>query len=442
MKRIFSFLLPAILLALTAGAQERCGFTNLLNGLSPAQRASWEASYAAHVQEVLAREESGQVSKTAGTAPVPVVFHFLLTAAQKAQLGGDTGIIARVNRQLSVLNDDFNALNADQTSIPAGFKPLFGNVGIRFGLAGATSGNTISHGIEVRTLTSAAAYDQTTGFADAKRTAEGGLDAWDPTKYLNVWVFRNDAGILGLAIPIRFVGSGFSGTNRTLTAGDMGVTLHYGVVGRRNDFTEFYLTGNDRGRTMTHEVGHFFNMRHIWGDSQGCSPDDGISDTPPQDDNTYCTSGCPTFPTYDACSPSGNGIMFMNYMDYVDDRAMMMFSKIQASVMAAEVAANGLLVNLTNNPSLAIADAVSLPAGENGLRLFPNPATTQVFVQSATGTKITGFTISDAVGREVYRAAELSGNQNTVSLAGMARGFYLVRATVNGQPFTGRLVLQ
>ena len=441
MKRLFLLLLPALFFCTKAAAQQRrCGYDLLTEGMSPDQRSAFNAQYAAQVKAALAQAAAGTAGKTTGSAPVPVVFHYLVTDAEKVQLRGDTGIMGRVMRQIEVLNEDFNALNANQIDIPAPFKFRFGNAGIRFGLAGATSAYTIAKGIEVRTISSSGGYDFTTGFADAKRFSEGGLDSWDADKYLNVWVFNTGNQLLGLAIPKGFIGSSFSGSSHVFTKEDVGVTVHYRALGRRQSAFDSYIANNDLGRTLTHEVGHFFNLQHIWGNTNGsCSIDDGIADTPPQFEATYCSSGCPVFPLYDACSPTGNGIMFMNYMDYADDRALNMFTQNQVAVMKSLIAPGGLLVGLTDNPSLSVADAGAVKS-QNLLRLFPNPATTQLFVESPAGGKITSFTLSDVTGREVFQAAQLP--QNTVSLLGMARGLYFVRATVAGQLFTGKVVLQ
>ena len=95
------------------------------------------------------------------------------------------------------------------------------------------------------------------------------------------------------------------------------------------------------GRTVTHEVGHWLNLDHVWGNG-GCGSDDQVEDTPVQDD---ASSGCPTFPLTDNCTSSGSGVMFMNYMDYVDDNCMNMFSQGQATRMMAAINASrsGLL---------------------------------------------------------------------------------------------------
>ena len=88
----------------------------------------------------------------------------------------------------------------------------------------------------------------------------------------------------------------------------------------------------DKGRTTTHEVGHWLNLFHIWGDDgTGCQGSDHCPDTPNQGSENY---GEPTFP-HVSCHNGPNGDLFMDYMDYVDDKAMFMFTTGQATRMNA-----------------------------------------------------------------------------------------------------------
>jgi hypothetical protein len=88
------------------------------------------------------------------------------------------------------------------------------------------------------------------------------------------------------------------------------------------------------GRTTTHEVGHWLNLRHIWGDTMGCGGGDRVADTPNAAGPNF---GKPTFP-HVTCNNGPNGDMFVNYMDYVDDAAMFMFTAGQAGRMNATLA--------------------------------------------------------------------------------------------------------
>lgn len=235
---------------------------------------------------------------------IPVVVHVLWHAAQENVSD------AQIASQIAVLNADYAATNVDRANIPAVWAGLSVDSGIQFALANRDPQGNIHSGI-TRTKVGAASFasDNT-----MKRAATGGADAWPADQYLNIWVC-NLKSILGYA---QFPG-GPPDTD--------GI-----VIGHRY----FGTTGTaaapfNRGRTTTHEVGHWLNLRHIWGDTEDCSGSDFISDTPPQRLPNY---NVPVFPTL-SCTNGPNGDMFMNYMDYVDDEAMVMFTSGQVARMRA-----------------------------------------------------------------------------------------------------------
>ncbi|MEO8533317.1 MAG: M43 family zinc metalloprotease, partial [Flavobacterium sp.] len=146
-----------------------------------------------------------------------------------------------------------------------------------------------------------------------KKTAQGGLAPTSPTTKLNLWSCAIGGGILGYA---QFPGGASS------TDGVVIDSKYFGLSGSAN--APFNL-----GRTGTHEVGHWMNLRHIWGDATCGS--DLVSDTPTHNEENY---GVPAYPHYSTCS--GTPVeMTMNYMDYTDDNAMYMFSTGQKNRMAA-----------------------------------------------------------------------------------------------------------
>ena len=159
----------------------------------------------------------------------------------------------------------------------------------------------------------------TTAFSDddsVKSAATGGADAWPSDKYLNIWVCPLGGGLLGYA---QFPGGP--------AATDGVVILHSAFGTSGTAAAPFNL-----GRTATHEIGHWLNLRHIWGDDgTGCSGSDFVADTPNQGGPNY---GVPTFPKV-SCGNGPNGDMFMNFMDYVDDSAMIMFTAGQVTRMQA-----------------------------------------------------------------------------------------------------------
>ena len=235
-----------------------------------------------------------------GKVVIPVVVNVLYrTAAENISA-------AQIQSQIDVLNQDFNATNADFGSVPAMFSGVAANVGISFELASI-----------IRKSTSKTSW----GTNDAmKKTKRGGLDPTAPATNLNLWVCTIGGGILGYA---QFPG-GASATD--------GVVIDSKYCGLSGSANYPY----NLGRTATHEVGHWMNLRHIWGDAN-CG-NDLVSDTPTHDSANF---GVPTYPHYSTCT--GNPVeMTMNYMDYTDDRGMYMFSNGQKSRMAALFVSGGV----------------------------------------------------------------------------------------------------
>jgi hypothetical protein len=208
---------------------------------------------------------------------------------------------AQIKSQIGVLNRDFRATNPDKAKVPSPWKGLVSDSRVRFELVRIT-----------RTKTTRASF----GFDDSvKRASTGGIGPIKPKKYLNIWVCALGGGLLGYA---QFPG-GPSGTD--------GVVINYRAFGTMGTAQAPF----NKGRTATHEVGHYLNLRHIWGDTDDCSGSDLVADTPNCAGPNY---GTPSFPTV-TCNNGPNGDMFMNYMDYVDDAAMYMFTTQQAVRMRA-----------------------------------------------------------------------------------------------------------
>ncbi len=148
-----------------------------------------------------------------------------------------------------------------------------------------------------------------------KQASKGGSTAWPPDAYLNIWVCTLGGGLLGYA---QFPGG------PKATDGVVVLNSAFGTEG-------IAAAPFDKGRTLTHEIGHWLNLRHIWGDTLDCSGGDRVPDTPNCEGPNI---GKPTFPVI-TCSNAPHGDMFMNYMDYVDDAAMFMFTAGQVSRMSA-----------------------------------------------------------------------------------------------------------
>ncbi len=219
--------------------------------------------------------------------------------------------LAQIRSQIAALNKDFRSTNADVSHVPAPWRGIVADPKIKFRLATKDSHGHKTSGI-VRVKTARASF----GSGDAvKRAARGGSTAWPSDKYLNIWVCSLGGGLLGYAQ--------FPGGPKT-TDGVVILNTAFGTEGT-------VAAPFNRGRTLTHEIGHWLNLRHIWGDTLDCSGGDRVADTPNSAGPNY---GTPTFPQV-TCRNGPHGDMFMNYMDYVDDEAMVMFTAGQVARMSA-----------------------------------------------------------------------------------------------------------
>jgi len=301
---------------------------------------------------VEASAKSSSVQQTIDT--IPVVVHIIL--ANPAMV---TDAICQ--SQIDVLNDDFKGLNADSSRIPAAFKSLFGKGNLHFALAKTDPDGLPTNGIVRKS--SNQNFSVSTE-ANAKYSNRGGLDGWDPERYFNVWVVKFNDGTLGISV--------FPGDPSPLA--EHGYLCDYRCWGKNTSygFTEYNL-----GRTATHEIGHFFNLFHIWGDDNGsCAGSDFYGttlwdDTPNQSDATY---GNPdTFGVgkvvFDNCSKTGAGIMYQNYMDYSSDSALVMFTKGQWKRINQALTGSPDRVNLvkstTYNPPPSFSFNAGIPSVKN-----------------------------------------------------------------------------
>ncbi len=212
--------------------------------------------------------------------------------------------LSQIKSQIDILNADYSGTNKDISQVPSYFVPVkAGDVHVRFKL------DTV-----IRVLSKKTSFGTNDG---VKKIAGGGITPTDPETKLNMWTCNLSNGILGYA---QFPG-GKPATD--------GVVILYNAFGITNLFPY------NLGRTATHEVGHWLNLRHIWGDAQ--FGDDFVGDTPL---HTGANFGCPASGARSSCSGSPV-MMTMNYMDYTDHLCMYMFSAGQKSRMNATFVAGG-----------------------------------------------------------------------------------------------------
>lgn len=231
-----------------------------------------------------------------GIITIPVVFHIIWNTSTENISD------AQIQSQLDILNEDFRRMNQDANDTWS----QAADTEIEFCLASLDPNGASTTGI-TRTFTSSSSFSANDNM---KFDASGGHDAWPAGDYLNFWVCDLSGGLLGYA---QFPG----GPDNT-----DGVVCDYQYVGNIGTATAPF----DLGRTATHEVGHWLNLRHIWGDG-GCNVDDFVSDTPTSDAPNY---GCATGHT--SCNTTD---MVENYMDYSDDGCMNLYTNGQRDRMRA-----------------------------------------------------------------------------------------------------------
>jgi hypothetical protein len=257
-------------------------------------------------QQIRRSIESGHAQRiTRQLITIPVVVHVVY------KTNPENISDAQVKSQIDALNRDYGLTNADRSSVPDPWQGLVTSPNIQFALATKDPSGKKTTGI---TRTQTTRDDFGTGDS-VKSKAGGGHPAWPSTRYLNLWVCKLSGGLLGYA---QFPGG---------PAKTDGVVITYTAFGTNGTAAAPF----NLGRTATHEVGHWLNLHHIWGDRNDCGGTDFVTDTPNAQLPNY---GKPTFPHL-SCNNGPNGDMFMNYMDYVDDSAMVMFTAAQVARMNA-----------------------------------------------------------------------------------------------------------
>ena len=310
---------------------KKCG-TEIVHQIRLLNEPGYAESYAKlqqFVKEFEINHPNGYSPKAVIT--IPVVFHIVLSPAENASFP-DTRCIENI----ATLNADFAGLNTHQMG--AFSSTLKANCEIQFCLATVSPTGSATNGIERINYTGA---QWNVGNNNLKLSSAGGLDAWNPTQYLNIWICNLEDGQVNYSV------------------NPASLNNFYGLV---NDYEYTGTTGAsapyDLGGTVTHGIGHCFNLPHIWGDAGSCIIDDGFGDTPTQFDAIY---GAPTGVLFDACQPTSPGIMYMNFMDYTDDLVYSNFTPNQKTAMLALFSPGGILEPLTTSNKCTIpqnADSV------------------------------------------------------------------------------------
>jgi PKD repeat protein len=251
-----------------------------------------------------------------GQYVVPVVFHIIHNN------GPENVSDEQVYDAMRVLNEDFNRQNQDWDNVNPAFLDLVADVGIEFRLAQKDPQGNCTKGI-TRTVSS---------LTDAGDQAMKNLIQWPRNRYMNVWICAYADGAAGYTFR--------PGSVSSFPSGDGIVVQHtyLGTIG----------TGSpSRSRTLTHEVGHWINLAHTWGNSNepgvtiNCSDDDGVADTPNTIGWTSCNVGGAS------CGSALDNVE--NYMEY--SYCSKMFTNGQSTRMLAALVSSVAQRNQLWQPS-------------------------------------------------------------------------------------------
>jgi hypothetical protein len=353
--------------------------------------------------------EKGNSKKAfATTITIPVVVHVIYHTATENVSS------AQIQSQIDALNEDFRLLNADSLQPNHPFWPYTADTQIEFCLAKRDPNGNPTTGI-TRTYTDSLSFSAN-GYE--KFTATGGKDNWAPTKYLNIWVCNldNSGGTLGYAA--------FPSDLASFPAED-GVIIRYEAFGTIGTAGTGGFSENDLGRTGTHEVGHWLNLRHIWGDATCGS--DFVNDTEPAEDANYF---CPSFPNNanNSCGAGSNGEMYMNYMDYVDDGCMNMFTFGQSNRMHAAI--NGPRAGLLTSQGCTAPAGINEITFSNQFMVYPNPSNKNITISRQdyfNSDDDIVISLIDPIGRTVYSTSSNLKNNLSIAVSAFESGCYSLK---------------
>ncbi len=391
--KAFLFITTGILFFYIAQAQRVCGTDAYLKSL-PVSAGALPHSPSGPGRDTVPNE----------VIVIPVVVHVLYNS--NAQNISDAQILS----QLKVLNQDFRRLNTDTSNTPAVFKSLAADAGITFCLAQVDPNGRTTKGI-IRKKTS---RDFFLADDEMKFNSKGGDNAWDASKYMNIWICSMLGRNLGYA---------------TLPGGAAdkdGIVINFDVFGT----TGIVRAPFNKGRTATHEVAHWLGLKHIWGED-ACGSDD-VDDTPKQESYNYY---CPVFPHRSSCSPNTNGDMFMNFMDFTDDACMNIFTRGQKNKMrglfALNKGRNSFLNSYTCDSSFAsggpLPDTTAAVKPAISITVFPNPVIDNVkfLVNENYSLKGWNAVVVNAQGIKQYQQS-LFSNADLLQIKHLPAGIYFL----------------
>lgn len=436
MKKLITLSLMLISLCAIAQNQPRliCG-----NEFLEAKMEQRIPGYKAAVKYSFDQAKRHHTARSAGvTYTIPIIFHVVYNPDSANQNLDDSILLS----QIQVLNDDYSRHNADTGNTLPVFDSVAADTHIQFVLHStqrvATS-NTFTLGFG--------------GLPDStiKYTAAGGDDAVDPDHFLNIWIVNIQASffgqLLGYSYPPDSLANWPLGSAATQKPYD-GVVLDYHTVGANNpnplNFNGMNLV--IRGRTATHEIGHYLGLRHIWGDgtnfiqpANDCMQSDGIDDTPFANAESAfdCTTARNTCTSIDAYYGIDVPDMVQNYMDYSAETCMNLFTKGQAALMQGS-----LEHQRSTLATRSYLTAVSEVNAATALIVYPNPTSGIVYVPyTESSNPYTTIMVYNMLGEAIAVNQSSASGSVKLDLSTVPGGVYTLDIIKGSQHIAKRVVV-
>jgi hypothetical protein len=384
--------------------------------LTPPSENTLQQNHIETYTEAFTLRKSDRSPQARRVVTIPVVVHVVWRLAE------ENISEAQVLSQIETLNQDFRKLNTDFSRVvPIAFQNVAADCDFEFCLARQTPDGNASNGI-TRTRTLYDNIGSSFGSNNRRRiyySSLGGVNNWKPADYLNIWVCKLESGF-GYATPL---------SEALQTPAEDGIMIDFRAFGKLGTAT----APQNLGRTATHEIGHYFNLNHIWGNDFDCANDDLVGDTPVQ---ARPYSGCPSFPQV-SC---GNSNMFMNFMDYTDDACMGFFTLGQKTRML--VAFQGFRAGLGTSKGCQMPNSVNISAFKG--RIYPNPTSDNLLIETGSLEGLQSIDVLDLMGCNVLKRELTAKESNPLivqPLEALADGVYILVLNFGNHTFRQKIIV-
>lgn len=379
MKTINSFLIYFFFLAISAHAQ-----TNFVNDYIDNATEQQKAERENRIQDWIAKENNG----TRQIVYIPLVVHVIYNAAYPDVTD------QFISDQVDLINLNFLNQNALLSQVPLPFRNISASANIQFCIADRDPSGNPAYGIIHKETSQPYWYIfNLFGNDSMKYTSMGGDDAWDTHYYMNIWI----APLIGFPYGYAYSSSSHGSTSD-------------GIVMK---------TGNFLAESVSHEIGHYFNLIHVWGDDGGaCTGTDNVTDTPNQGDLVY--SG--TYPMTDACTTVSPGIILNDYMQYTSVKYMF----TQGQITRMNAALNTGRTSLLSSNGCQGLSSIENENLQSLISIVPNPASDELTVEILNGLALQQIEIANELGVTVMKLKQTKLNQQ-LNIKSLASGVYFIK---------------